>query len=170
MGTSSSEVRCCLWVVVPCWMGLEGDMLPQQTLHLGSRVPEHDLMKSFSYVFGPPANRQVLPLFPPSSPTSSHKGGFSPVLWHLIISMVMKQWCPKHMTSPRGYAEEKGSFGGLMSLVGIWNPPYLDPMPLKCVSRPCEGMDWSDLFQTSESALSLLNNLELGGTFFFLFL
>lgn len=29
-GTSSSEVRCCLWTVATCWAGLEGDVLSKQ--------------------------------------------------------------------------------------------------------------------------------------------
>lgn len=50
------------------------------------------------------------------------------------------KWCPKHMTSPCGYAKEHagaGSFGGLMSLVGIRNPA--DRMPVSgWASRPSE--------------------------------
>lgn len=68
---------------------------------------------------------------------------------------------------PHPVVMQKGRFGGLMNLVGVWN--VQDQMPLRQVPRSWEGdalaPHWSNLDQITEGCLSLGKNLELERTF-----
>lgn len=124
-----------------CRVGLEGHRLSKQIEHLGNCAPEYDLMSSLGYALGPLVSRQVLPLFVLFFFAGS-------ITHRRLLASALRahhlhgdgKWCPKHMTSPCGYAKEcagAGSFGGLMSLVGIRNP--LDPMPVSVSPGPQRG-------------------------------
>lgn len=110
--------------------------------------------------FGRLANRRVLPLFPPSLAPFC-KEGFSPVLWHLIISMATEQWCPKHMTSPCDYA--KGEIWGFDESGGGMKCSGSDASEAgpQVLGGDALAPHWSNLDQTTEGCLSLGNNLEL---------